>query len=156
MQIAADHPANVSILAYLGSCDPEHTIMSQSPESIEQVYLCVGTHPDIVERLWDTITVELPASCRWVAYHWPVLVHPTTGIIFGFAQGSGAYALRLPPTEREQAIAAGAKRQYYFSTSKVTLDLDHIGDEWVIGLWSTEEPRWCLAAYSFAGQGGMA
>ena len=153
MEVAEDHPANVRLLAYLRSRDPEHTVVSQSPESIQRVYLHVGTHPEIVERLWDKITIDLPESCRWVAYHWPVLVHPTTGVVFGFAQGSGAYALRLPRPEYEEAIAAGAKRQHYFSTSKVTLDLDDIGDEWVLGGWSPEEVRWCVAAYGFAGRG---
>ena len=152
MDIAVDHPANARLLGYLRTRDPERTVASQSAESIAQVYLHVGTHPDIVQRLWDDITVTLPESCRWVSFHWPVLVHPTTGIVFGFAQGSGTYALRLPPRELDDAIVAGAKRQYYFSTSKVTLDLDDIGDEWVLGFWSPEEPRWCLAAYELAGR----
>jgi hypothetical protein len=150
MEVAVDHPANARLLAYLRSCDPENTTVSESPESITQVYFSVGTHPDIVTRLWNQITVELPESCRWVSYHWPVLVHPTTGVVFGFAQGSGTYAMRLPPAERAEAIAGGARRQYSFTTSKTMLDLDDIGDEWVLGFWSPEELRWCVAAYEFA------
>jgi len=53
-------------------------------------------------RLWDELGAGLP-PCAWV-------VHPATGVLFGFAQGTGPYALRLPPKERAAALAAAGKK----------------------------------------------
>jgi hypothetical protein len=46
-------------------------------------------------RLWDDPGAGRPPGA-WV-------VHPATGVLFAFAQGTGPYALRLPPRE----LAAG-------------------------------------------------
>ena len=129
---------------------------SASPESVTKPYYNLGTHPDLVERLWDELTVKLPAECRWIVYGAPVLVHPSSGIIFAFEGGTHTYALRLPAKEREEALHAGAKRLYEYLAHPVlgieasTLDLDDIGEEWVFGSWFKGEEDWCLAAYQFA------
>jgi hypothetical protein len=53
---------------------------SESPDSVNPMGL--GTHPDIVERLWK-IGRGLPTDCAWAAFRRPVLAHAATGIIFG-------------------------------------------------------------------------
>jgi hypothetical protein len=129
---------------------------SASPESVTNPYYNLGTHPDLVQRLWDELTVKLPAECRWIVYGAPVLVHPSSGIIFAFAGGTHTYALRLPAREREEALRAGAKRLHKYPAypdlgiEASTLDLDDIGKEWVFGGWFKGEEDWCLAAYQFA------
>lgn len=129
---------------------------SASPASVANPYYNLGTHPDLVQRLWDELTVTLPAECRWIVYGAPVLVHPSSGIIFAFAGGTHMYALRLPAKEREEALGAGAKRLYEWpaypelGVEASTLDLDDIGEEWVFGGWFKGEEDWCLAAYQFA------
>src|SRR5690349_12579635 len=67
---------------------------SERPGSVDVMRL--GTHPDIVERLWK-IGRDLPTDCAWVAFRRPVLAHSLTGIIFGLGIGTLGYALRLPP-----------------------------------------------------------
>jgi hypothetical protein len=78
-------------------------------------------------------------------------VHPTTGIIFGYAEGTHAYALRLPPAEYQVAIQKGATRIHTYPDS--IFDLEAVGKEWVFGHWMQDEVRWCRAAYEFAGRG---
>jgi hypothetical protein len=161
IEVNSAHPANAGILCFLkrrsetfygSSCPP-----SVSPKSIENPYDCLGTHPDLVQWLWDKITAKLPVCCSWVVYGAPVLVHPTTGVIFAFACGTGPYALRLPQSEREElsAIAAknaegradkfqlhGEQREKYLAQQTGRLwqyddgsgvDLMELGDEWVFG-----------------------
>lgn len=146
------HPANERAVGFLkamyGEALPDAEI-SRSPESFSQPNYNIGTHPDIIERLWLRITAELPEDCRWVICHRPTLVHPSAGIIFGFATGTSTYGLRLPQTELAEALAAGAKRQYVYP-GHAALDLEEVGDGWVFGAWFKDEPRWCLAAYHHA------
>lgn len=143
-------PANAGVLRYLGrNAAVDGRPPSQAPGEVEQPYLRLGTHPELVERLWDKLGGALPEDCRWVAHGWPVLIHPTSGVIFGFAGGTHAYALRLPAAERAQALAAGAATVHHYPASRA-LDLADVGPEWVLGRWYADEPAWCLAAYHFA------
>ena len=81
-----------------------------SPESVQDPYIHLGTHPELVSRLWDRITSALPVRCNWVVYGAPVLVRPDTGIIFAFAGGTSTYALRLPPKQRAELVDAAMRR----------------------------------------------
>jgi hypothetical protein len=122
---------------------------------VDDPYYKLGAHPEIVGRLWDEITALLPADCRWVVHGTPALVHPGTGVVFGFGGGTHTYALRLPEAERDEAIRAGAERVHRYMDGSV-LDLSRIGEEWILGRWFKDEPRWCLAAYRAAGEAGKA
>mgnify|MGYP001604200792 FL=1 len=128
-----------------GSSNPP----SIPPDSVAAPYYGLGTHPDIVARLWDEITVKLPSDCRWIVYGTPALVHPASGIVFGFAVGSHVYALRLPAREKQKALQSGAAQTHTFSDKSV-LDAKDIGDDWVFGNWLADEIEWCLAARQFA------
>lgn len=151
--MSLQHPDNTGVLRHLGEGGGAGTRLpaSLSPQDALDPYMGLGTHPDVVERLWDEITVHLPEACRWVVYGRPALVHPRTGIVFGFAGGSHTYAMRLPPHERARAIEAGAKLAHTYADGS-RLDLAAIGAEWVLGGWLREEPDWCLAAYAHAGR----
>ena len=116
----------------------------QSPDSLN--WLNLGTHPDLVERLWREMTVSLPEACQWVVYGGPALVHPRTGIIFGWAGGTHTYALRLSPADRGHALAAGAETIAKYSSGD-SLDVTRIGEEWALGKWLAAESDWCLRAY---------
>jgi len=116
-------------------------------------YDTLGTHPDLVARLWDEITSLLPQDCRFVLFGTPALIHPDTGIVFGFAGGTHTYALRLPERIRHEALAAGATRLKAYPRHP-SLDLDSIGPEWVFCLWLKNEERWCLSAYELAETAG--
>lgn len=156
-----NHPANAGIIKYLGSRwlssrkkkkSPQIEVLSdEAPENIPDPYYQLGTHPELVERFWDEITVKLPTKCQWVINGTPTLVHPMSGIIFGFACGTHSYALRLPALKHQEALNAGAERIHQYSNGD-ELDLDSIGKEWVFGSWLKDETAWCLAAYEFAGE----
>jgi hypothetical protein len=159
-----DHPANAKILAYLE--DPAHRRSSAavaverrslSPGQVADAYEGLGAHPDLLERLWDQLGARLPLDCRRVVHGAPVLVHPRSGVIFGYCGGSLTYALRLPENERQAAIAAGAQRAREYpaypalGVEASRLDLDLFGVEWVFGGWFAEEDAWCRAAFDYAG-----
>jgi hypothetical protein len=91
----------------------------------------------------------LPEACQWVVYGGPALVHPQTGIGFGWAGGTHTYGLRMPDADRGQALAAGAQTIFKYSTGD-WLDLARIGEEWVLAKWLDAEPQWCLRAYENA------
>lgn len=163
MDVDLSSPANSGIVRYLEArarapraVSVARARASASPESLTNPYYGLGTHPDLVERLWDELAVRLPARCRWIVYGSPVLVHPSSGIIFAFAGGTHTYALRLPAKEREEALRAGAKRLHEYPAYPEQgivasiVDLDDIGEEWVFGGWFEGEEDWCLAAYRYA------
>jgi hypothetical protein len=123
---------------------------------VKDPYLRLGCHPDLVERLWKGLTVRLPMECAWIVYGVPVLVHPSSGIIFGFCGGTQMYALRLPPEAQAEAIKAGAERVFRYpaiprlNKKETVIDLDTIGKEWVFGKWFKDEAKLCLDAFNFA------
>ena len=149
--VRLEHPDNAGVLRYLrGGAGGDRIAASQSPKDVVDPYMTLGTHPDVVERLWDEVGGRLPEPCRWVVYGRPALVHPHSGVVFGFAGGSHTYALRLPADARARAAAAGAKLDHTYGDGS-RLDLAAIGAEWVLGGWLRDEPEWCLAAYAHAG-----
>jgi hypothetical protein len=119
------------------------------PESIEQPYTHLGTHPNVVTRLWNTFAAELPVQCNWVVYGTPVLVNPQSAIIFASGMGT-VYALRLPPDVRYRALELGLAKTHRFSDGSV-LDLTNFGEEWVFGRALNEERAWCLSAFEYSG-----
>src|SRR3989304_2688537 len=96
-----DHPANGGLRRRL---EPWHQQPNMSPltspDQVVRPYETLGTHPDLVARLWDELQSKLPVDCRVIFCGTPALVHPTTGIVFAFAGGTHTYALRLPEPER--------------------------------------------------------
>jgi hypothetical protein len=89
LEVSFSSPTNSRIVRYLEArarspraVSVARTMPSVSPESLTDPYHDLGTHPDVVERLWDELTVRLPARCRWVVYGAPVLVRPSSGVIF--------------------------------------------------------------------------
>ncbi len=149
--IAIDHRANAGLRHYFeprhaGSRIPALTF----PHQVVDPYHTLGTHPDLVARLWDELASGLPLGCCAIVYGVPALMHPSTSIVFGFATGTHTYALRLPKAERADAIRAGATRVKYYSGDS-PFNLDDIGPEWVFCGWFKGENAWCLSACQWAG-----
>lgn len=150
------HPANRDLIAYLEQRNKDGRARELNPADADNPYYTLGTHPEIVERLWDELAGPLPAKCRWILYGSPVLVHPRSGVVFGFAGGSLTYALRLPEAERAAAIIAGAKTVHQYpaypelNVPASALDLAGFGPEWVFGGWFKDEAHWCRAAFDAA------
>ena len=55
--------------------------VSKSLDAVSDPWYGLGTHPDVVEALWD-MDDSLPQRCRWVFWGGPALVHPETGVVF--------------------------------------------------------------------------
>lgn len=147
-----DLPANANLCRHLKPrhVRPEMPLLAV-PDQVEHWHLKLGTHPDLIARLWDELPSKLPVDCRRILYAAPVLMHPATGIVFGFADGTHTYALRLPEAERAEAMRAGATRILHHAGDQPSFDLDEIGPAWVFCKWLPGEEAWCLAAFTFAG-----
>ena len=170
---------NLPILKYLSesaisSLSRSSHLFSCSPKEVDDPYYNLGTHPELVERLWDGITTDLPTNCRWIVYGIPTLVRPDTGVIFGFAGGTHTYALRLPAKEGKELEAAtlaqaienankfdlkGEDRENYlrnqtghehFYSDGSSLDLLTISGDWCLCRFLKDETRWCRVAYEYA------
>jgi hypothetical protein len=140
-----DRAENANALRYLahGRSDAEG-LFGPPPADLDRRHL--GTHPTVVDRLWEELNRGLPADARWLVFDGPALVHPG-GTILAAAMGT-QYALRLLPDDRAAAIAAGAEVVHHFQTVDTTLDLPAtFGPEWVFGLWDDREPDWIRASY---------
>ena len=147
-----EHPANTGLVRHFAlRCERVGMEPVLTPGNVRDPYYGLGTHPDLVSRLWDELASTLPIDCRAVFYGAPALIHPSTGIIFGFAGGTHTYALRLPGPERADAMSAGATRTKTYPCSPL-FDLTELGDEWVFCGWFHGEQAWCLAAFREAGR----
>lgn len=143
------HPANAGVLAYLsrgGNRAPEVI----PPHAVEDPYYKLGSHPDVVERIWDQLGAAVPRPCRCIVGGTPALVQPRTGIIFALAIGT-QYGLRLPGGLADEAIRAGAKTQVRWSTGDEMDTRRDLGEEWVFGAWLAQEPDWCRKACEIFG-----
>ena len=130
--------------------EPER-LPSLPPGAVDPLQL--GTHPDIIDRLW-AMGRALPGDCRWISYRQPVLVHDVSGIVFGLGIGTLGFALRLPPTLWAEAGALGAKREANFQgfDGPEVLKLERYGPDWWFGRWEdARDMAWARAAYDHFG-----
>jgi hypothetical protein len=122
-------PANSAVLSFLGIAEPDKSA-SYKPEEVNLWGL--DTHPDLVDYLWGLPGDASPnCACVIDQRSKPLLVHPTSGIIFGLAGGTSTLALRLPEPERSTMLTVadyGAKYEY----PKSTVYAKHMGEDWVL------------------------
>jgi len=146
MATRLDRPENAGPLQYLahGRAASEATF-GPPPSDVDRWHL--GTHPDVVDRLWDTLNGELPSDGRWLVFDGPALVQPASGVILAAGIGT-QYALRLLPEHAAAAIKAGAELVHEFRTVGTMLDLPAtFGTGWVFGRFADEEGEWLRASY---------
>jgi hypothetical protein len=145
------HPTNQGILDFLRHI--VHDWMDQPschPSAVQDPYYTLGTHPDLVELLWDKLTIKIPLDCRWVLLGRPVLVHPEKRIVFAFATGTHTYAFRIPTVLRQEGYAWQASQQYRYSGDRV-LDLTQYDADWIFGGDIKDEVEVCFKAFESAG-----
>ena len=112
-------------------------------------YWHAGSHPDCVERVWNTLGDTLPEDCKFLALGRPVLAHPRSGFVFAMPYGT-AYALWLPEPQHNAARAAGLRATHSWSTGPPTDIADELGEGWLFGAWDAREVEWVKAAYAAA------
>ena len=148
-----NHPANAGLRRHFEpSFQRPNLAPLAGPDAVARPYEALGSHPDLVARLWDELQRALPVDCRVIFYGIPALMHPTSGVVFGFAGGTHTYALRLPEPVRTEAIGLGATRIKHYPVRQPSFDLADVGPEWVFCGWFTNEEAWCLAAFEYAAQ----
>lgn len=116
-------------------------------------YFEQGSHPEMVDRVWNELGKELPCDCRAQANGTPVLAHPETDRIIALAYGT-AYALWLTPEGFAAALEAGATTSRTWSGGSVTDLAQDGGPGWLWGRWYDDEPSWLQRAYAASGAGG--
>jgi hypothetical protein len=147
VHVALDRPENAGVLDYLGRGRGLQDLpVGQPSEEVDRWHL--GTHPDVVERLWDALDAALPQSGRCVIFGGPALVNPVSGIVLAVGIGT-QYALRLLPGDLALAIDAGAEIVHVFQTSGGRLDLAAtFGPGWAFGRFDARETDWLAATYA--------
>src|SRR5204862_1834277 len=73
---AADHPSNAGLCRYFRGRGRRDVPAVARPEDVVRPYEALGTHPDLVARLWDEIPTLLPVDCRFILFGTPVLMRP--------------------------------------------------------------------------------
>ena len=148
MNVGFDDPRNTDILAYLKKRKNENDIQkSISSDQVPDPYFKLGSHPDIVQRVWDEVTDKISEDCKWIVYGNPVLVTPKSGIIFGFTCGT-SYVLRFSPNVIQEVVNKGLKTEHKFMNN-YTLDLSVIGKDWFFGEFYDEEKEWCVKTFEY-------
>jgi hypothetical protein len=143
--LAAGHPENVGLLAYLAQGRPAGTPPVARPSSVPDPYYGCGCHPDVVEHLWDGLGQVLPRASRALVFGTPALVHATAGIVLAVGLGT-SYALRLPAPALADPAAAALESARVFGTSGTRLDLAAWGPFWRFGGYQAREREWLAAA----------
>jgi len=145
-----DRPENAGPLRYLAHGRlPAEAEFGRPPVGVDRLHL--GTHPDVVDWLWDTLNAALPANASWLVYDGPALVHPGSGVILAAGIGT-QYAIRLLPPDVSVAEADGFERTHAFRTVGTELDLAAaFGPDWVFGRFDEREPGWLRASYEAIG-----
>lgn len=149
MASLVDRPENAGALRYLAHGRSLAEAGFGPPRAdIDRHHM--GTHPTVVDRLWDELNDALPADARWLVFDGPALVHPG-GIILAAAVGT-QYALRLLPPDLAASLEAGAELVHTFRTVGTTLELPAtFGADWVFGRFERREAGWLLASYQSLG-----
>ena len=111
--------------------------------------MSLGSHPEIVGRLWHGLARSLPDDSRCIVFGTPALVAPHSGLILAVAFGT-QYALRLPPNVVRVAIASGAKIVTTWTSGGKTNIRELFGADWIFGSWLKEEQMWCRCVYDAA------
>ena len=147
MFIDANHPLNQGVLQYLGRVGKSLSPVIAVPGSVTDPYMCQGSHPDIVERVWDELGGELHRKCRCLIYGTPSLIHNRSGLVIAICNGT-QYNLRLTVGDFKTALSMGASTRNKWSTGQEMDSLIELGENWIFGGWRKEEMEWCQRVYS--------
>jgi hypothetical protein len=149
MKLDKSHPMNRLVLEYFRHREghPAKPLPIAAPDQHADPYWEAGSHPDIVERVWDVLAASLPADCRAVVYGTPALVHPRAGVVIALAYGT-QYAIRVPDEFVDDALKAGCAIERHWTNGGRTNIEEELGRGWVFGCWGEEEKLWLAKMYA--------
>lgn len=139
------HAENRGVLAHLAREAPAGTALVAPPSAVHDAYHECGSHPDVVEHVWDRLGAQLPRSSRVLLFGTPALLHSNTGIVLAVALGT-AYALRLPTATLHDPAAASLEKSHTYGSVDMTLDLAAWGSTWRFGAYHRLEATWVQRA----------
>jgi hypothetical protein len=152
MNLDEHHPLNQPLLDRLrermsGRADIEPIT---PPTAHADPYAGAGSHPDVVERVWDELGGSLPKDCRTLVYDTPALVEPQSGVVIALAFGT-AYALRVPARSLAVALAAGCKAEQRWTGGGSSVARDEFGEGRLFGAWVAMETELLRQSYEELG-----
>ena len=116
-------PENEQVLSYLKEMHPFHEIIVPfSPKKVSQDI----TPSDFIGRF--SVMTSLPQSSKYVIYGCESLVHPDTGIIFGFITGTSVI-YRLPDNILKEATEGNITNFRIMKDSGI--NMDDLESNWV-------------------------
>lgn len=146
MIVDTANPLNRGVMKYLGRGEKSSKPVLAAPDSVEDPYMGQGSHPDVVQRVWDELGAGLPVECRCLIFGTPSLVQDRIGVIIAISNGT-QYNLRLTPSDFQEAIAKGASTQTRWSNGEEMNSVSELGPGWIFGAWLKEEDKWCRDTY---------
>lgn len=150
MRLDAAHPLNFGVLEFLRGRAPKRPAI-ESRDAYPDPYEGLGSHPEIVERVWDALGSRMPVDCRCLVYRTPALVHPASGVVFAFAFGT-TYCLRFTPSGYQEALGKGYTTLEHWPDGKLNDLSMELGPDWLWGGWKIDEVRWTTAMYEWLNQ----
>lgn len=97
MRLDVEAPANRGVLDYLSRPGKPPSPPLAPAEALATPRERFGSHPDIVEYLWDRIAPSLQVDCRAVVHGTPALVAPQRGVVFSPLHWGRSTACGSPP-----------------------------------------------------------
>ena len=142
------HQANRLVVHELRSSAPHAEPVTPAANAVDPYYGC-GSHPEIVERIWDQLGSRLPADGRCLVYGTPALIQSTSGVILALGMGT-SYVLRIREEDLPSALSAGCTQAHEWGrgSGNVTHLVDLYGADWVFGAWDRREAAWLGASYA--------
>ena len=111
-------------------------------------YWEMGSHPDCVQWVWDTLGPAVPGATRRLLKGRAILCHVPTGRVLAMPYGT-SYILWLAPEARAEAADAGYLSTQRWSGGDVTDLASDYGDGWVFGRFNLGREsawlRWTLS-----------
>jgi hypothetical protein len=150
MEKLRDNAMNAGVLKYLSRGDRAQHAVIAPHDSVAAAYVSQGSHPDIVQRVWDDLGGALPVKCQFLVYGTPALVHERSGIVLAICNGT-QYNIRLTVQGFLEAITRGATTRTRWSSGQEMDSLAVLGPGWVFGGWFKEEEQWCRNTYQEVG-----
>lgn len=106
-----------------------------------------GSHPDVVERVWDQLGKAMPMESRRVICGTPALVHPKSKVVIAISMGT-AYAVRLPSTVVTSGVPKDARIENTWSNGGRMNVQTELGPDWIFGSYGREEEDWCRESFN--------
>ena len=146
MFIDPNNPANHPVLDALREA-AEHARPLTPMSEAGDPYYEAGSHPDIVEFMWERLSKKFPDECRCLVYGRPSVIQPVSGVVLAVGMGT-QYCLRVLHESLDEAASHGCTPMHRWAGGETVTDLSGMyGENWIFGSLGNESIRWFHATY---------